>query len=169
MTLRYHTPLSPAEQLAFGMDRPQPLAMADKVRFAELDVQNHVNNKAYMTWFESLRVAYSDLFAASHYGDAVAHPRTVMRSGEIRFHEEMLMGEDYVTTAGVSAFRNTSWTIHQELWSGGRLRASFDCIFVNLYPDGSGRRYPIPETLRTYYREVEGAADHSGAAEPARV
>ena len=64
MTLRYHTPLTPAEQIAFGLKTPRPLAMADKVRFAELDILNHVNNKSYMGWFESLRVAHFDHFCA---------------------------------------------------------------------------------------------------------
>ena len=159
MALRYHTPLSPAEQMAFGMDRVQPLAMADRVRFAELDVLRHVNNKAYFTWFESLRVAYFDLYSAAHYPEGTPAPRTVLRSGEIRFVREMLMGEDYVATAGVTAFRNTSWTLRQELWSAGQLRATFDCVMVAIYPDGSGRRYPLPESLKAHFRDHDGATD----------
>lgn len=156
MTLRYHTALSPEEQLAFGLSTPQPLAMADKVRFAELDVLRHVNNKAYMTWFETLRVAYGDLYTLHLYPKDGPLPRVVIRSGEVRYVEEMLMGEDYVTTAGVRAFRNTSYTMHQELWSGGRLRASFDCVIVTLYPDGSGR-YPLPQAVRDRFETVDGA------------
>ena len=83
-------------------------------------------------------------------------PRVVIRSGEVRYVEEMLMGEDYVTTAGVTAFRNTSYTMHQELWSGGRLRATFDCVIVTLYPDGSGR-YPLPDAVRSHFANHDGA------------
>ncbi|KHA52331.1 hypothetical protein [Sulfitobacter geojensis] len=48
MTLTYHTPLSPAQQVVAGIDPVQPLAMADRVRFSELDILNHVNNKVYL-------------------------------------------------------------------------------------------------------------------------
>ena len=154
--LRYHRPLTPDEQLAFGLARPQPLALADRVRFAELDVLRHVNNKAYMTWFETLRVVYGDLFTLPLYPEGSVQPRVVLRSGEVHYIEEMRMGEDYVATAGVTAFRNTSYSMHQELWAGGRLRATFDCVIVTLLPDGSGR-YPLPETVRHHFAEVEGA------------
>lgn len=154
--MRYHTALTPQEQLDFGLKSPQPLAMADKVRFAELDVLRHVNNKAYMTWFETLRVAYGDLFTLQLYPDGALMPRVVIRSGEVRYVEEMLMGEDYVTTAGVTAYRNTSYTMHQELWSAGRLRATFDCVIVTLFPDGSGR-YPLPDAVRAHFENNDGA------------
>lgn len=150
--------------MAFGLDRVQPLAMADRVRFAELDVLRHVNNKAYFTWFESLRIAYFDLFSSAHYPADETMPRTVLRSGEVRFLREMLMGEDYVTTAAVTAFRNTSWSLRQELWSAGQLRATFDCVMVGMYPDGSGRRYPLPESLKAHFRDNDGAIDETRAS-----
>lgn len=156
MDMPFHTALTPQQQSAFGLAKPQPLAMADKVRFAELDVLHHVNNKAYMTWFETLRVAYGDLFSLALYPDGMPRPRVVIRSGEVRYVEEMVMGEVYVTTAGVTAFRNTSYSMHQELWSAGRLRATFDCVIVTLRPDGSGR-YPLPDDLRAHFVNVDGA------------
>lgn len=154
MTLRYHTPLSPDEQVAFGISEPQPLAMADRVRFAELDVLNHVNNKSYMGWFESLRVAHYDHFCAPLYQD-LPRPRTVLRSANMHFVKEMLMGEDYVTTARVTAFRNTSYTIEQQLWAGD-LRATLTGVMVMLLPDGSGR-YPLPDSLRQMLIDTNGA------------
>ena len=58
MSMRYHTPLTAEEQLAAGLPAPRTLALADRVRYAELDPLNHVNNKSYFTWFETLRVEY---------------------------------------------------------------------------------------------------------------
>lgn len=158
MTLRYHTPLSPEAQLAFGLDTPQTVAMADRVRYAELDVLNHVNNKAYMAWFESLRVAYFDHVCARHYPDGV-RPRTVLRSADMRFLREMLMGEDYVATARVTAVRTSSYTIQQQLWAGD-LRATMTGVMVMLRPDGSGR-WPLPHGLRRFFIDQEGAADEA--------
>lgn len=154
MNLRYHAPLSPGEQLAHGLAAPQPLAMADRVRYAEIDRLDHVNNKAYMSWFETLRVEYFDRFCAPFWGDR-ARPRTVLRNAEIRFFREMLMGESYIATARVVAFRRASYTIEQQLWSGD-MRARFDGVMVMLRPDGGGRD-PLPAALCRRFVAVDGA------------
>ncbi|MBK0326961.1 acyl-CoA thioesterase [Rhodobacteraceae bacterium F11138] len=154
MTLRYHTPLTEAEQTAFGLTEPQPLAIADRVRYAELDILNHVNNKSYMTWFETLRVAHFERVCARFY-DGMARPRTVLRNADLRFIKEMVMGEDYVATARIIRFRNTSYTIQQQLWSGD-LRATLTGVMVMMRPDGSAR-YPLPEALKAHLIRNDGA------------
>ncbi|WP_299030276.1 thioesterase family protein [uncultured Sulfitobacter sp.] len=157
MTLPYHVPLSADQQRAFGIPQPQPLAIADRVRFSELDVLNHVNNVAYLEWFERLRIRYSQEWGISRYdGDADA-PRIVIRSGEIRYHAEVRMDEDYVATCGCTAFRNTSYTLQQQIWAGGTLRATFDCILVTLERDGTTRRR-LPDWLRTRFTQIDGAS-----------
>ncbi|MHA6261950.1 acyl-CoA thioesterase [Arenibacterium sp. CAU 1754] len=161
MELRYHTPLSAEEQTAQGLDTPQPLAMADKVRYAELDVNNHVNNKAYVAWFESLRVSYFDLFLDPHY-PGTQRPRTVVHSLNVRFIREMLRDESYIATARISAFRNSSFTMEQQLWSGGQLRATANVVMVMLERDRSGRA-ALPDDVRQCLMSRDGAEDHSGA------
>ncbi len=158
MTLRYHTPLTPDEQTAFGLVAPQPLALADRVRFAELDVLNHVNNKSYMGWFETLRVAHFEQVCAQFYRN-LPQPRTVLRNADMRFLKEMVMGEDYIATAHITSYRNTSYTIEQQLWSRD-LRATLTGVMVMLYPDGSGR-YPLPAALRAHLTKTEGAKPQS--------
>lgn len=155
MTIPFHTPLTPEQQRAFGLSEPQTLAIADRVRFAELDVLRHVNNKAYMTWFETLRVEYFRLFGAPYYAIDAPQPRIVIGQGTVRYIKEMLMGEDYVATCRVKAFRNTSCTMEQQLWAGD-LRATFSCVVVMLYPDGADR-YPIPDALKQQFITVDGA------------
>ncbi|MCR9125370.1 MAG: acyl-CoA thioesterase [Rhodobacteraceae bacterium] len=157
MTLRYHTPLGPEIQRAHGIADPQPMAIADRVRFAELDVLNHVNNKAYMTWFETLRVWYFDLLCTPLLPAGAPRPRTILRSAEIRYHEEMLMGEDYIATTRVSAFRNTSFTYDQQIWSDGRLRTAYTCVIVMMAPDGSAR-LAIPQVLRDAFLNRDKAS-----------
>ncbi len=155
----YHTPLTPDQQTALGITPPQPLAMADQVRFSELDVLQHVNNAVYMEWFERLRVRYVQDWGLSGY-DAATDPRIVVRSGMIHYKQEMRMDEKYVTTCGCTAYRNTSFSLCQQVWSGGTLRASFDCVVVLLQPDASGR-YPIPSEVRSRFEAVDGAT-HEG-------
>jgi acyl-CoA thioester hydrolase len=152
--LRYHSPLSPDEQIAQGIATPQRLAMADKVRFSELDVLNHVNNKAYMSWFESLRVAYSDLYCRPHFEPAQG-PRVVLRNSETHYIREMVENESYIATAQVIAFRTTSYTMRQQIWSGN-LRAEMICVIVFRTPDGSAGS-PLPDSLRQQFIEQDGA------------
>ncbi|MGC1497255.1 MAG: acyl-CoA thioesterase [Sulfitobacter sp.] len=159
MTLLYHTPLTPAQQSAFGITAPQPLAMADQVRFSELDALNHVNNAVYMEWFERLRVRYVQDWGLSTY-DSATDPRIVIRSGTIHYRQEMRMDEDYVTTCGCTAYRNTSFSMVQQVWSGGTLRATFDCVLVLLQPDGSGR-FEIPTAVRARFGTLDRAI-HEG-------
>lgn len=154
MTLRYHAPLSPTEQTELGITTPQTLALADRVRYAELDILQHVNNKSYMGWFETLRVAHFETFCASHFGSGV-RPRMVLRNANMQFIREMVMGEDYVATARVAAFRNTSYTLDQQLWAGD-LRATLSAVMVLLDPTGPGR-LPLPQSLRKQFQQGEGA------------
>ncbi|MEM9576860.1 MAG: thioesterase family protein [Pseudomonadota bacterium] len=156
MTLPYHTPLSADQQSSLGIDPPAPFAMADKVRFSELDVLNHVNNAVYFEWFERVRVLYTQHFGLSRSFETADGPRIVIRSGAIHYRQEMLLHEDYVVTCGCTAYRKTSFTMHQEIWAGGTQRASFDCVVVLLHPDGSGR-CPIPEEVRARFDTVDGA------------
>jgi len=162
MHLIYHTPLSPAAQLAFGLTSAQPLAMADRVRFSELDVLNHVNNAVYMEWFERVRVRYTQDWGLSSYGDAPDAPRIVIRSGTIHYRQEMRMDEDYVVTCGCTAFRTSSFTMAQQLWAGGTLRATLDCVLVLLRQDGAGK-FPIPDPVRRRMIEIDGAAPDPSA------
>jgi acyl-CoA thioester hydrolase len=156
MDLPYHTPLSADQQRAFGIPSPQPLAMADQVRFSELDVLNHVNNSVYMQWFERLRIRYTQDWGISRYDGGADNPRIVIRSGEIQYLREMLMDESYVVTCRCAAFRTTSYTLVQELWAGGTLRATFDCVLVNLMSDGSAKR-PLPDAVKARFLSIDGA------------
>lgn len=156
MELRYHTPLSPETQSQLGITPPAPLAMADRVRFSELDVLKHVNNAVYMHWFEKLRIRYTQDWGVSRYMGTGRNPRIVIRSGQIHYKQEIVMDEDYVVTCACTAFRTTSFTLAQTLWSGGTLRATFDCVLVLLTADGSGR-YPIPDDVRQRMIDVDGA------------
>lgn len=161
MNLPYHTPLSAEEQTTYGLEIPQPMAIADKVRFAELDHNNHVNNKAYVAWFETLRVGYFDRFFPDAYGDQ-PRPRTVVHSLNVRFIREMLRDQSYVATARVTAFRNSSFTMEQQLWSQGHLCASASVIMVMLERQGTGRA-TLPDLLKRAFITRDGAEDHAAA------
>lgn len=154
--LAYHTPLSPDQQRAAGVPATWPFALADRVRFAELDPLNHVNNVAYLTWFENSRVAYFKHIGLTTYQNSDSEPRIVIRRGEMDWLQEMRAEEDYVVVTKTIGYRNTSFTLHQEVWSSGTRRAEFHCVIVLLMPDGSGRM-PIPDAICSHFdREMQG-------------
>ena len=159
MALVYNTPLSAAQQVVAGIDPPQPLAMADRVRFSELDVLNHVNNAVYMEWFERLRIRYAQDWGMSNYADHRAsskNPRIVIAQGTIRYLKEMRMDEDYIVTCACTGFRTSSYSLGQQLWAGGTLRAAFDCVMVHLEPDGSAKK-PLSAEMKERFRTLDGA------------
>lgn len=155
MILPYHTPLDAAQQTAAGITTPQPLAMADQVRFSELDTLKHVNNAVYMEWFERMRIRYVQDWDLSKF-DRDDDPRIVIRSGTIHYRREMRMDENYIATCGCTAFRNTSFSLRQELWSNATLRATFDCVIVLLTPDGTDR-LAISPALRKRFAKIDKA------------
>ncbi len=156
MTLIYHTPLSAAQQAVAGIDPVQPLAMADRVRSVEVDIQNHVNNAVYMNWFERLRIQYMQDRVMPNIAEQGVSPRFVLRSGTIHYRREMRMDEDYITTCACTAFRNSSFTLAQQVWSGGTLRTTFEGVMVLLTPDGAAKM-PIPEATRAGLIASDGA------------
>jgi acyl-CoA thioester hydrolase len=151
------TPLDPDQQRAFGLPAPWPLALADRVRFAELDPLNHVNNVAYLIWFEGARVTYFKHVGLSAYDKAEIEPRIVIRRGEIDWLQEMRADETYVVVTRTVEYRTTSFTLRQEIWSGGTVRATFTCVIVLLQPDGNGRM-PIPAPVRERFHKIDGVA-----------
>ncbi len=154
MDLRFLTPLTPEEQKAQGLDHAKPMALADRVRFSELDILRHVNNKAYLGWFETARVSYFDGLCARHFEGQPA-PRSVLRNANVHYRREMVLDEPYITTARCLAFRNTSYVMEQQIWSDG-LRATLEAVMVLRTPDGSAG-YPLPESLKQQFIALDGA------------
>lgn len=153
MDLPYLSPLTAKQQAQFGLSETWPLALADRVRFAEIDRQNHANNAAYMTWFETARLQYfQDWGMLNGRPD---DPHFVLRRAEIDYLEALRLGDDYVTTVACKSFRTSSFTLGCELWANGRLAARFSGVIVLLAPDGGKKA--IPDTVRHRFETVDGA------------
>ena len=139
--LPFLTPLNAEQQRAAGLTQVWPYAIADRVRFGEIDMLGHVNHAAYLAWFEKARTSYLEHAGLTRYR-LESDPRIVVRSGDIHWKKEMRRDETYIVTARASAYRTSSFTIEAEIWSGD-LRASFTCICVTLTPDGAAK-LPLP-------------------------
>jgi len=159
MDIAYHTPLDAPALRRLGIPEPWGLGLADRVRFGEIDALGHVNNTAYMRWFESFRVSYLGLRQITDYGPD--GPRLVLKRATCDYLAEMLQGMDYVVTGRVRALRTTSFTMEYGVFlpaaSGpARQTAAGEAIVVLLNPHGPGR-HPIPEAGRRMLQELDGA------------
>jgi acyl-CoA thioester hydrolase len=158
MSLPYLTPLTRAALDGFGVPDGWPLALADRVRFAEIDALNHVNHTAYLRWFESLRVRYMRDWGISPYDGS--GPLIVLKSVTMEYRREMFLGEDYVVTARTASFRRASLEMEYAAYAPD-LRAEGTAVIVLVARDGSGK-HPLSEAQMRRLVEVDGATDARG-------
>jgi acyl-CoA thioester hydrolase len=142
--LTYHAPIDAPGLRALGIPEPWAFGLADRVRFAEIDALGHVNNTAYLTWFESFRLPYLEARGVTDYGPE--SPRLVLKRASVDYRAEMFNGMDYVVTGRTSAFRTTSFTMDFAVWlpdpQGAACAATGQAIVVLL---NRGRAGPFPD------------------------
>ncbi len=128
-----------------GIPEPWTYGRADQVRFGEIDALGHVNNVAYLRWFETLRVNYIDDYGVHDYSGPGPHPMIVVKHVSLDFHAEVKMGP-YIATARTVEMRRTSFTQHYGLFADGRLTTTGTAVVVFLNGDGS--KMALPDDLR---------------------
>ncbi|GAA5068995.1 acyl-CoA thioesterase [Roseibacterium beibuensis] len=161
--LRYHTPLDAPTLRALGIPAPWSFGMADRVRFGEIDALGHVNNTAYLRWFESFRLPYLEARKVTDYGPD--SPRLVLKRASCDYLAEMFSGMDYVVTGRTRAFRRTSFTMEFGVWlpsedGEARCTATGEAIIVLLNRDAPGR-HPIPEAGKQAFISEDGAVSEA--------
>ena len=157
MTLPFLTPITTPDLRAVGIPDPWSYGIADKVRFGELDALNHVNNAAYLTWFESFRLPYLKARQITDYGPTA--PRLVLRPVAVQYLAEMTNGMSYVVVGRVKSYRSTSFTVENAVFALGETATQTtqaETVVVLLNRDGAGR-YPIPEAGIAAFRREDGA------------
>ena len=152
--LSLHTFLDAQALRSSGIPEPWSVGMSDTVRFGELDILGHVNNTAYLQWFETFRVSYFQAYGIADYlaGEV---PRIVLRQVGVDFLAEMKLGDAYIVTGRTVEMRRTSFRMEYAVWSGGKLRATGWAIIVTLGQDGT--KAPLADTMRAAFAERDGA------------
>jgi len=159
MELQYLTPLDAPVLRSFGIPEPWNFGIADRVRFGELDALGHVNNTAYLRWFESFRLPYLSHCKVTQYRPE--DPRLVLAEIGCRFRAEMLNGEDYIVTGRTRSFRTSSFVMDYAVWRlpGPLLTAEAHAVIALRSPDGTGK-FPIPDAARQAF-ESDGAVSEA--------
>lgn len=156
MTFPLLTPLDTEILRANGVPPPFAFGQADRVRFHELDVLDHVNNARYLSWFETFRIAYLRAYGISDYGNAGGRPVLVLRSVAVEYKVPLHLEDVYIVAGRTRAFRNTSWTMEYGVWSGGRLCATSEAVIVLMEPDFVTRKR-LPDSYVAAFTDRDGA------------
>jgi acyl-CoA thioester hydrolase len=151
----YLTTLGAAELRAEGIEG-YAWGFADRVRFYELDALNHVNNTAFLRWFETARVSYMQDYGLSGYSHGPDDPQLVVRRQVADYFAPMFQNESYIVAARTRLVRPSSFIMDYAVHSGGTLRSAGEAVMVSLTQDGKTRRPHRPEAVRAMV-ERDGA------------
>ena len=150
---QFLTPLDGPALRAAGLPEPWSFGMADRVRFGELDVLNHVNNVVYLRWYETLRVLYLEDYGI--YEDAGPNPKFVVKTVGLDYKAEVHRGASYINVARTVEMRNTSFSMEYATFVDGQITTTGTAVIVVLNDDNTKR--PLTDTLRQTFTSRDGA------------
>ncbi|CUH25636.1 Acyl-CoA thioester hydrolase YbgC [Jannaschia seosinensis] len=139
-----------------GVPEPFSFGYADRVRFQEIDVLDHVNNTRYLSWFETFRLSYLRAYGLGDYASETARPGLVLKGVSVDYHRPLHLEDVYVVAGRTKAYRNTSFTMEYTVWRDGLLCATSEAVLVLMEPDYKTKR-ALPETWQTSFTERDGA------------
>lgn len=151
--LPFVTSLTGAALRDAGVPDPWNFGMADRVRFGEIDALNHVNNVAYLRWYETLRVHYLNEYDL--YSLAGPDPKIVIKSASLEYRAEVHSGATYINVARTVAMRNSSFAMEYATFVDGKITTTGTAVVVLL--DQSNAKRPLPEALRDVLVKNDGA------------
>lgn len=154
MSLPFVTPLSPEQIAQAGLPGHWSFGYADKVRFNELDLLNHVNNLSYLAWFETVRVRFVRSRGLIHGREDV--PQIVIRAQSIEYLSPVLAETTYIMATRATAYRRTSFTLEYMCFAENEVKATGSSVVVTLHSDGSGK-CPLPDDLVSSFQEIDKA------------
>lgn len=158
MSLPFLTPLFSVDLRAHQIPAPWAFGLADRVRFGELDILNHVNNAAYLRWFENFRIAYFQDYGMGDYRGTP--PRIVLKEISLTFHHEVRLGDDYILTGRTFEVRRTSFVMEYGVWVRGQLCTTGGAVIVHLATDpqtGQHHKTPLPQAVKQAFITRDGA------------
>ncbi|MEO1796469.1 MAG: thioesterase family protein [Pseudomonadota bacterium] len=150
----FQTPLLSPDLRDLGIPEPWSFGLSDRVRFGELDILAHVNNTAYLRWFENFRITYFQTYGIADYKGGEV-PRIVLRQIGVDFLAEMTLGEGYIVTGRTASMRNTSFRMEYAVWADGGIRATGWAILVLL--NQQGEKIPLSNEIRETLKARDGA------------
>jgi acyl-CoA thioester hydrolase len=127
----------------------------DRVRFADLDAMRHLNNVAFLTFFESARVAYLTALLAGYQPEQRDAFGTVVAEAHINYRSPAFYDEEIHTWLRPSDVARSAFRIEFEMRSGrdDRLLAEGYAVLVGFHY-GIGKSMPLPDELKSALAET---------------
>jgi acyl-CoA thioester hydrolase len=125
-----------------------PFAHVDQVRFGDLDAMRHVNNVAFLTFFEDARIEYisallgEDPLTRREFG-------LIFAECKIDYRAPAFFGESIRTCVRPGEIRRSSARLEFAMFAAGeeRLLAEGYGVVVG-YDYAAGRSMPLPDAFR---------------------
>jgi acyl-CoA thioester hydrolase len=136
-----------------------PFTHTDRVRFGDLDAMGHLNNVAFLQFFESARIAYLGKLAPTHNPTDPSDFGLIFAECKVNYRSPGYFDEQIRTHVRPAGVARSSFRIDFEMRADpdARLLAEGYGVLVG-YDYGAGRARPLPHALREALRD-EGAHD----------
>jgi acyl-CoA thioester hydrolase len=145
-----------------------PFSEVDRVRFGDLDAMRHLNNVAFLGFFESARIAYVTTLVPDHDPASPDDFGLIFAECHITYRSPGTYGEEIRTWIRPAEVRRSSFRLEFQMRSerDGRVLADGWGALVG-YDYGAGRSMRLPDRLRERLEaEAAAAATGAGAAAP---
>jgi acyl-CoA thioester hydrolase len=141
------TPPAPLERWPVSIELP--------VAWGEMDAFQHVNNVAYLRWFESARIAYFEATGMlSRMKDTGVGP--ILARATLDYRRPLTYPDRVKVDCTIASLGNTSFVMKYRVRSLGQdaLAAEGDSVVV-MVDYRSGAKVPIGDALRTAITSLE--------------
>ena len=140
-----------------------PVAIDLPVQWGDMDAFQHVNNTAFLRWFESSRVAYWDSLGLEHRGGSAFGP--ILASVTCHYRRQLTYPDAVRVGARVIKIGRSSLTMEHRIVraASGELAAEGTSVLVAFdYAEGKSR--PVPDDVRAAIEAIEGTIPGRGGS-----
>ncbi len=87
----------------------------DEIRFADLDAMGHLNNAAFLTFYESARIAYLERLVPEHSPTAPEDFGLIFAECRIHYRAPGRLGQEVATSVRPATLRRSSFEVEFEM------------------------------------------------------
>lgn len=130
--------------------------IALRVRFADLDVNGHVNHARYLSYLEHGRIHYTTEVVGVPFTMQAGRPQTrmIMASIQVDYLRPALFDQEIIVYTRTTRLGNKSLQKEQILLADGQ-RATAALSTIVAFDYGAGRSVRVPDEWRRRIREYE--------------